>query len=76
MIRLLVWMIRGYQHLISPLLPPSCRFEPSCSRYTVSALSAHGLFRGGWLSTWRILRCNPLCAGGDDPVPMGECGGR
>ncbi len=73
MTRLIVWMIRGYQHLISPLLPPACRFEPSCSRYTAQALDVHGLVWGGWLGAWRILRCNPLSAGGNDPVPRGGC---
>jgi putative membrane protein insertion efficiency factor len=72
---LIVWMIRGYQHLISPLLPAACRFEPSCSSYTAVALSRHGLVRGALLGMWRILRCNPLCAGGQDPVPQGGCCG-
>ena len=77
MSQLLVWMIRGYQGMISPLLPPACRFEPSCSRYTATALGRHGLLRGLLLGSWRILRCNPLCAGGHDPVPEGGvCGGQ
>ena len=77
MSQLIVWMIRGYQGLISPLLPPACRFEPSCSRYTATALTRHGLIRGLMLGSWRILRCNPLCEGGHDPVPGGGvCGGQ
>jgi putative membrane protein insertion efficiency factor len=67
--QLIVWTIRGYQRLIARYLPPVCRFEPSCSRYTETALEEHGLLRGLGLGTWRILRCNPLCAGGLDPVP-------
>lgn len=63
------WMIKGYQRLISPLMPPMCRFYPSCSQYTVEALRIHGLVRGGALSTRRILRCNPFVPGGSDPVP-------
>jgi len=76
MIRFFVWMIRGYQHLISPLLPPACRFEPSCSHYAVQALGAHGLMAGGWMSMCRVLRCNPLHPGGHDPVYKGERCGR
>jgi putative membrane protein insertion efficiency factor len=76
MSQLIVWMIRGYQRLISPLLPPACRFEPSCSAYTAKALTRHGLLRGVWLGAWRIARCNPLSTGGLDPVPEGRsCGG-
>ena len=66
---LLSWMIKGYQRLISPLTPPSCRFHPSCSQYTVEALRIHGTWKGGALSAYRILRCNPFVPGGNDPVP-------
>ncbi len=65
----LVWTIRGYQRLISRYMPPVCRFYPSCSRYTATALTRHGLLRGGWMSLLRILRCNPFFPGGLDPVP-------
>ena len=65
----LSWMIKGYQRLISPLTPPSCRFHPSCSQYTVEALRIHGTLKGGALSAHRILRCNPFVPGGNDPVP-------
>lgn len=65
----LVWTIRGYQRLISRFMPPTCRFYPSCSRYTVTALTTHGILRGGALAAWRILRCNPFFEGGLDPVP-------
>ena len=68
--RLLAAMVRGYQLAISPLLPPMCRFEPSCSEYTREALLRHGAVKGILLGTWRILRCNPLNKGGlYDPVP-------
>ncbi len=62
-------LVRAYQLLVRPLLPPSCRFQPSCSAYAIEALHTHGAVRGVWLASWRVLRCNPFCAGGDDPVP-------
>jgi uncharacterized protein len=61
--------VRGYQVSISPLLPASCRYYPSCSEYAIEALERHGSLRGSWLAVRRILRCNPLTAGGFDPVP-------
>ncbi len=64
-----LFLIRIYQLLISPLLPASCRFEPSCSRYGYEAISRYGIFRGGWLAVKRIGRCHPLNPGGYDPVP-------
>ncbi len=66
---LIVGLIRGYQYFISPLLPPSCRFEPTCSHYAMTALRRHGVVFGLALATWRILRCNPYCPGGVDEVP-------
>lgn len=69
MTRLFLLIIKGYQYLISPLFPPSCRFTPSCSHYCREALIKHGLVKGLWLSIWRFLRCNPWNAGGYDPVP-------
>ena len=65
----LMWMIRGYQKVISPILPPSCRFEPSCSQYGYEAIQKHGAFKGTGLAIWRVLRCNPWGKGGYDPVP-------
>lgn len=64
-----IFMVRVYQYAISPLLPKSCRFEPTCSHYTVEALKVHGLFKGLRLSINRILRCNPWGGSGYDPVP-------
>lgn len=65
----LLWLIRGYQLFISPMLPPSCRFEPSCSQYGYEAIQKHGAIKGGALAVWRVLRCNPWGKGGYDPVP-------
>ncbi len=69
MASLLVAVIRFYQKWISPLLGQNCRFHPSCSQYAVEALRRHGVARGLMLAAWRILRCNPFCQGGHDPVP-------
>ncbi|MBF0351516.1 MAG: membrane protein insertion efficiency factor YidD [SAR324 cluster bacterium] len=65
----ILWLIRGYQYLISPFLPPSCRFYPSCSHYALEAYHRHGIFYGSWLSLQRILKCHPFHPGGLDPVP-------
>jgi uncharacterized protein len=68
-VRVLVLLVRGYQVLISPLLPPSCRFYPSCSAYALEAVQVHGALRGSWLAVRRLSRCHPFHAGGLDPVP-------
>jgi hypothetical protein len=65
----LIWLVRGYQLAISPMLPPSCRFHPTCSCYAIEALRRHGALRGGWLALRRISRCHPWHPGGHDPVP-------
>ena len=67
--RVLLGMVRGYQYVISPLMPPSCRFVPSCSQYAIEALRRYGPLKGGWLALKRILRCHPLGSSGYDPVP-------
>lgn len=67
--RAAVLLIRGYQRFISPALPASCRFYPSCSQYTLEAVTRYGLLRGGWLGFRRITRCHPFNPGGHDPVP-------
>jgi putative membrane protein insertion efficiency factor len=67
--KLLMGMVRGYQWLISPLLPQSCRFYPSCSEYARQAIAKYGPLRGGWLALKRIGRCHPWNPGGVDPVP-------
>jgi putative membrane protein insertion efficiency factor len=64
-----VALIRLYQLLVSPLLPPACRFYPTCSHYALSAVSEHGLLRGGWLALRRLARCHPFHPGGVDFVP-------
>jgi putative membrane protein insertion efficiency factor len=61
-------LIRFYQLFISPIFPPSCRFEPSCSQYTYEAIAKYGIIRGGGMGIWRVLRCNPFNRGGYDPV--------
>ncbi|MBU0689075.1 MAG: membrane protein insertion efficiency factor YidD [Gammaproteobacteria bacterium] len=66
---LFLLFVRGYKYLISPLLPPSCRFHPSCSQYAEEAIVKYGALKGAWLSVKRILRCNPWNSGGFDPVP-------
>jgi putative membrane protein insertion efficiency factor len=66
MTRILIAMLRVYKRTLSRWLPPACRFSPSCSEYAALALGKHGLVRGGALSAWRLLRCQPFGAGGID----------
>ena len=61
--------IRGYQRWISPFLPSSCKYYPSCSQYAYEAIAKYGLLKGGALAAWRLLRCNPYSKGGFDYVP-------
>lgn len=65
----LILLIKIYQLLISPLFPPSCRFTPTCSEYTLEALKKYGILKGGWLGFRRIIRCHPWGSSGYDPVP-------
>jgi uncharacterized protein len=67
--RVLIWFVQGYQRLISPLIPPSCRFTPTCSQYAVEAIDRFGSVRGSYLAALRICRCHPFHPGGYDPVP-------
>ena len=67
--RLAIGLIGLYKRFLSPLLPPMCRFQPTCSQYAAEAISRHGLLRGGLLGLRRLLRCNPMFPGGHDPVP-------
>lgn len=66
---MLLRLIRAYQYLLRPLLGNQCRFTPRCSDYAMQAIALHGPWRGSWLTLRRLLRCQPLCAGGHDPVP-------
>lgn len=73
---LLLAPLRFYKRFISPILPPACRFEPSCSEYAIEAIEVHGSWHGSRLALWRLLRCNPFCRGGFDPVPADPHGRR
>ena len=66
--RAMIKIIRWYQKYVSPNKMPCCRFTPTCSQYTVEAIQKYGALKGGLMGAWRILRCNPLCKGGYDPV--------
>ncbi|WP_421825365.1 membrane protein insertion efficiency factor YidD [Lacticaseibacillus hulanensis] len=62
-------LIRFYQRVISPAFPPTCRYQPTCSQYSLEAVSRFGAIRGSLMGIARILRCNPFVTGGSDPVP-------
>jgi len=62
-------LIRTYQHVVSPIMGPACRYEPSCSTYAIVAIERYGVLRGGWLAVRRLFRCHPLGGFGMDPVP-------
>ncbi len=63
------WLIKGYRAGISPVLPPACRFTPTCSEYSLEAIERFGALKGSWLSLKRICKCHPFHPGGHDPVP-------
>lgn len=67
--KILMFIIKVYQKAISPLMPPSCRFHPTCSNYGIEALETHGALKGSWLTIRRISKCHPFHEGGFDPVP-------
>lgn len=71
--RFVTSMLRQYKRWISPLLPPACRYVPSCSEYAAEAVARHGAVRGSLLAAWRLLRCHPFVRGGYDPVPQHFC---
>ncbi len=63
-----IYILRTYKLLISPLLPPACRFTPTCSEYAAEAIAKYGFWKGSWMGFRRLLRCQPFCQGGYDPV--------
>jgi putative membrane protein insertion efficiency factor len=67
--RVFLILLEGYKRVISPLLPPACRYVPTCSEYAAEAIERYGVLKGGGMALWRLLRCHPLVAGGFDPVP-------
>ncbi|CAN5284828.1 membrane protein insertion efficiency factor YidD [soil metagenome] len=67
--QILIWVAKGWQRGPSLILPPTCRYAPSCSAYTIEALERYGALHGGWLALKRILRCHPWGGSGFDPVP-------
>ena len=67
--RMLLALLRFYRRRLSPLFPPSCRYQPTCSEYALEAVERFGALRGGWMAVKRIARCNPFFPGGYDPVP-------
>ena len=68
----IILTIKGYRRFISPLFPPTCRFQPTCSQYAIEAIASYGVIKGGWLAATRIARCHPFHPGGYDPVPPVE----
>ena len=68
--RILIGLVKGYRLLLSPWLGASCRFEPTCSQYSLQALEKHGAAAGSYLTVRRLARCHPWCEGGHDPVPQ------
>jgi len=71
---LVLWMLRGYRWAISPMMPPACRYVPTCSEYAEEAVERFGALRGGWMAMVRVLRCHPFVKGGYDPVVRNQAG--
>jgi len=69
LVSIFILPIKLYQKLISPILPPSCRYTPTCSQYSIEAIQKYGIFKGGWLAIKRISSCHPWGGHGHDPVP-------
>lgn len=67
--KILIYLIKFYRKRISPLKPPTCKFNPTCSAYAITVIERFGAFKGFFLALWRIIRCSPLTAGGYDPPP-------
>jgi uncharacterized protein len=67
-----LWLLRWYKRAVSPLMPPACRYTPTCSEYAMEAIERHGLGRGAFLAVRRVLSCHPFARGGYDPVPNGH----
>lgn len=63
-------LLRAYKWALSPVLPPACRYVPTCSEYAMEAVDRYGVLRGGCMAAWRVLRCHPFVKGGFDPVPL------
>lgn len=69
MTRFIIYLIKGYRYLLSPLLGPRCRFHPSCSQYAIDAYQRYGVVKGSWLTLRRLMRCHPWGGSGYDPIP-------
>ncbi|OAM27171.1 MULTISPECIES: membrane protein insertion efficiency factor YidD [Eikenella] len=67
--KILLGLIRFYQYAVSPMLPPRCRYQPTCSQYALEAVRKYGALKGGWLALKRVCRCHPWGGSGFDPVP-------
>jgi putative membrane protein insertion efficiency factor len=70
--RIVLQLLRGYKWIVSPMLPPACRYVPTCSEYAMEAVDRYGALRGGVMAFWRVLRCHPLAKGGYDPVARNQ----
>lgn len=69
MARILIWIVKAYQLVLSPFFGQQCRFYPTCSQYALEAIQKHGALRGAYYTVRRLVRCHPWCAGGHDPIP-------